>query len=167
MTADLTTDTATSADRHASAILTVEDSISTLARKLHLIVRNAATAVDPSLQPVSYRLLRTIQRCGTVQASVAADMLVVDRSVISRQVRQLEELGLVETRTDPDDGRARILALTDEGTRRMLSVNPTNRTIMHGLLSSWSAKELESFAAQVERLNEAADTATGNVAADE
>jgi DNA-binding MarR family transcriptional regulator len=149
-------------DRHASAILTVEDAISTLSRTLHLIVRNAATAVDPSLQPVGYRVLRTIQRCGTVQSSAAADMLVVDRSVISRQVRQLEALGLVESRTDPDDGRARILALTEEGTRRMRSVNPTNRTIMHGLLSSWSAEELESFAAQVERLNEAADIATGS-----
>ncbi|WP_411720382.1 MarR family winged helix-turn-helix transcriptional regulator [Mycetocola sp.] len=159
------TGVATSADRHASAILAVEDSISTLARTLHLIVRNAATAVDPSLQPVGYRLLRTIQRCGTVQASVAADTLVVDRSVISRQVRQLEELGLVETRTDPDDGRARILALTEKGHERMRSVNPTNRTIMHGLLSSWSEEELENFAAQVERLNEAADTATGNVLA--
>lgn len=156
-------DPVASDDRHATAILSVEDSISTLSRKLQLIVRNAASAVDPSLQPVSYRLLRTIQRCGTVQASVAADMLVVDRSVISRQVRQLEDLGLVETRTDPDDGRARILALTEEGNRRMRSVNPTNRTIMHGLLSSWSAEELESFAAQVERLNETADTATSTV----
>ena len=42
--------------------------------------------------------------------------------VISRQVRQLEDLGLVETRTDPADGRARILVLTEEGTRRMRSV---------------------------------------------
>jgi DNA-binding MarR family transcriptional regulator len=163
MSAESTADVSTSADRHASAILTVEDHMSTLSRKLQLIVRNAATAVDPSLQPVGYRLLRTIQRCGTVQASVAADMLVVDRSVVSRQIRQLEELGLVETRTDPDDGRARILALTDRGARRMLSVNPTNRTIMHGLLSSWSAEELEAFAAQVERLNEAADIATDTV----
>ena len=156
-------DAAASLDPHAAAILTVEDNVSTLTRKLNLIVRNAATAVDPSLQPVGYRLLRTIQRCGSVQASVAADMLVVDRSVISRQVRQLEELGLVETRTDPADGRARILVLTDEGARRMRSVNPTNRTIMHGLLTSWSVDELESFAAQVERLNQTADVATGTV----
>ena len=163
MSAETETGAAASADRHATAILTVEDHISTLTRKLNLIVRNAATAVDPSLQPVGYRLLRTIQRCGTVQASVAADMLVVDRSVISRQIRQLEELGLVETRTDPDDGRARILALTDEGNARMRSVNPTNRTIMHGLLTSWSVDELESFAAQVERLNQTADVATGTV----
>jgi DNA-binding MarR family transcriptional regulator len=162
MSAELTDVSAASGGRHATAILTVEDGISTLARKVHFIVRNAATAVDPTLQPVGYRLLRTVQRCGTVQASVAADLLAVDRSVISRQVRQLEELGLVETRTDPDDGRARILVLTDEGNRRMLSVNPTNRTIMHGLLSSWSAEELESFAAQVERLNEAADIASGS-----
>ncbi|SFN39795.1 MarR family winged helix-turn-helix transcriptional regulator [Mycetocola miduiensis] len=163
MTSQPTGSSPASDDRHASAILAVEDSISTLSRKLHLIVRNAATAVDPSLQPVSYRLLRTIQRCGSVQASVAADMLAIDRSVVSRQVRQLEELGLVETRTDPDDGRARILVLTEEGASRMRSVNPTNRTIMHGLLSSWPAEELESFAAQVERLNDAAEIATGPV----
>src|SRR5690606_23962912 len=139
-------------DRHADALLAVEDRMGALSRRLQVLVKNAATAIDPSLPPTGFRLLRMIERCGSVQSSVAADMLGVDRSMISRQVRQLEELGLVETRSDPVDGRARFLALTEEGTRRMLEVNPTSRTIMYPLLTSWSVDELESFATQLGRL---------------
>lgn len=161
MTSDLPADADATIDRHAEAILAVEDRMAALSRRLQVLVKNAATAIDPSLPPAGFRLLRIIERCGSVQSSVAADMLGVDRSMISRQVRQLEELGLVETRSDPVDGRVRFLTLTDEGTRRMLEVNPTSRTIMYPLLTRWSVDELESFSAQLVRLTESIDEDDG------
>ena len=150
-------------DRHSAALANVETSMGTMSRKIHFILKEAAAAIDPSLPPAGFRLLRLIERCGPVQSSVAAESLAVDRSVISRQIRQLEELGLVETRTDPSDGRARFLVLTEEGARRMRSVNPTNRTIMYPLLREWEVDELEAFAAQIDRLNEALESGVGSV----
>ena len=149
-------------DRHSAAIAEVETTMGTLSRKIHLVLKEAAVAIDPSLPPAGFRLLRLIERCGSIQSSVAADSLSVDRSVVSRQIRQLEELGLVETRTDPSDGRARFLVLTEEGVSRMRSVNPTNRTIMYPLLKEWEIDELESFAAQIARLNEALESGAGS-----
>jgi DNA-binding MarR family transcriptional regulator len=149
-------------DRHSAAIANVETSMGAMSRRIHFILKEAAAAIDPSLPPASFRLLRLIERCGSIQASVAADSLAVDRSVISRQIRQLEELGLVETRTDPSDGRARFLVLTEEGTRRMRSVNPTSRTIMYPLLKEWEVDELEAFAAQIDRLNDALESGVGS-----
>lgn len=149
------TDATDESDRHSAAIVGVEVSMGALSRKLQLILKNAAAAIDPTLPPAGFQLLRLIQRCGSVQASVAAERLVVDRSVVSRHIRQLEELGLVETRTDPSDGRARFLVLTEEGTRRLRSVNPSGRSVMYPLLTDWEVDELESFAAQLERLTEA------------
>jgi DNA-binding MarR family transcriptional regulator len=80
---------------------------------------------------------------------------------VSRQIRQLEDLGLVETRTDKSDGRARFLVLTDEGARRMSTVNPTQRTIMYPLLAEWEVDELETFAAQIDRLNASLESGLG------
>ncbi|PWC04718.1 MarR family winged helix-turn-helix transcriptional regulator [Mycetocola zhujimingii] len=156
MTSD-PTDVAPDSDRHSTAIVGVEVNMGALSRKLQLVLKNAAAAIDPTLPLAGFQLLRLIQRCGSVQASVAAERLVVDRSVVSRHIRQLEELGLVETRTDPSDGRARFLVLTEEGTRRLRSVNPSGRSVMYPLLTDWEVDELESFAAQLERLTEAID----------
>ncbi|MDZ4235585.1 MAG: MarR family transcriptional regulator, partial [Dietzia sp.] len=44
-----------------------------------------------------------------------ADRLHTDISVVSRQVRHLETLGLVAKVPDPDDGRASVVTLTSEG----------------------------------------------------
>ncbi|AWB85368.1 MarR family winged helix-turn-helix transcriptional regulator [Mycetocola zhujimingii] len=143
--------------RHSAAIGAVEVSMGALSRRLQLVLKNAATAIDPSLPPAGFQLLRLIEHCGSVQAGVAAERLVVDRSVVSRHIRQLEELGLVETRTDPSDGRARFLVLTEEGVRRMRAVNPSGKSITHALLTEWEVDELEGFAAQLERLTAAID----------
>lgn len=160
MTAD-PTGVAPEPDRHSAAIVGVEVSMGALSRRFQLALKNAATAIDPSLPPAGFQLLRLIERCGSVQAGVAAERLVVDRSVVSRHIRQLEDLGLVESRTDPSDGRARFLVLTDEGARRMRAVNPSGRTITHSLLEDWGDDELERFAAQLVRLTEALDRRSG------
>ncbi|MFU8947703.1 MarR family winged helix-turn-helix transcriptional regulator [Mycetocola zhadangensis] len=157
-----TTEPTPEPDRHSAAIVNVETSMGALSRKIHFILKEAAAAIDPSLPPASFRLLRLIERCGSIQASAAADSLAVDRSVISRQIRQLEELGLVDTRTDPSDGRARFLVLTEEGVRRMRTVNPSRRSVMYPLLQEWNVDELESFAAQIDRLNESLENGVGD-----
>ncbi|MCP2032515.1 DNA-binding MarR family transcriptional regulator [Okibacterium sp. HSC-33S16] len=156
-----TTEPAPGSDRHSAAIVSVETSMGALSRKIHFVLKEAAAAIDPSLPPASFRLLRLIERCGSIQSSAAAEQLAVDRSVVSRQIRQLEDLGLVETRTDKSDGRARFLVLTDEGARRMNTINPTQRSIMQPLLQEWELSELETFAAQIDRLNASLERGLG------
>jgi hypothetical protein len=62
-------------DRHSAAIANVETSMGAMSRRIHFILKEAAAAIDPSLPPASFRLLRLIERCGSIQASVAADSL--------------------------------------------------------------------------------------------
>ncbi|WP_324749798.1 MarR family transcriptional regulator [Sphingomonas sp. LY54] len=47
--------------------------------------------------------------------NVVAEAIGVDRAAMVRSVDQLESLGLVERRTDPDDRRGRKLHLTEQG----------------------------------------------------
>ncbi|PTL72876.1 MarR family transcriptional regulator [Rathayibacter caricis DSM 15933] len=137
------------------ALAEVEEQITALAVQVRSAVRDAAAAIDPSLPPFGLRLLRMLERCGPVHASVAAERLGVDRSAISRQVRQLAELDMVEMTVDPDDGRARFLALTALGRERTAHLGGEQRQRMHRALRTWPEEDLLAFAGYLERLTTA------------
>lgn len=140
------------APESTAAMLAVEEWISVLAGQIRTSIRDAAAAIDPALPPFGLRLLRLLERCGPTHAGAAAELLFVDRSAISRQARQLAELGMVEARPDPEDGRARFLALTAAGAERMRAVLPAQRMLLHRNLSSWPEADLRAFAGYIERL---------------
>ena len=137
----------------ADAVLIVEEQMSILAGQIRASVRDAALAVDPALQPFGLKLLRLIMRCGPTHASTAAESLCVDRSVISRQAKQLEELGLITIQTDPADGRARFLELTPTGAERVRVAVSSNHVVLHDRMTAWSAADLVMFAEFIARLN--------------
>lgn len=74
--------------------------------------RESAARIAPELQVGGYKLLTFIDRAGTASAHELAERFEMDKSVISRQVRMLEELGLIESRADERDGRLRVLTAT-------------------------------------------------------
>jgi DNA-binding MarR family transcriptional regulator len=134
-----------------SPIHDVEEQMSILAGKIRTSIRNAAAAVDPSLQPFGLKMLRILERHGPVHAGAAAEMLSVDRTAISRQSRQLEELGLVTTRSDPEDRRARFIELTDLGRERLQNAGPTGFNSLHRVLGEWSDDDIRRFAGYLAR----------------
>ncbi|WP_165063166.1 MarR family winged helix-turn-helix transcriptional regulator [Marisediminicola senii] len=131
----------------------VEEQLGQLARQVRASFKQAATAIDPALSPFGLKLMRLLARSGPTQASIAAEQLDVDRSVISRQARQLEELGLVETAVDPHDGRARFLSVTPVAVTRLEAVGATGTTLLHAALADWSVADLRQFAGYLERLS--------------
>ena len=142
----------------AEAVLLVEEEMSILAGQIRLSVRNAALAVDPALQPFGLKLLRLIMRCGPKHSSAAAEALFVDRSVISRQAKQLEELGLITNHVDPADGRARLLEITPLGAERLSEALASNPIALHDRMGSWPAKDLLVFREYIVRLNGSPDS---------
>jgi DNA-binding MarR family transcriptional regulator len=74
--------------------------------------KESAARVHPELQVAGYKLLTFIARAGTANAHELAERFEMDKSVISRQVRMLEELELLESRPDERDGRLRVLSAT-------------------------------------------------------
>jgi DNA-binding MarR family transcriptional regulator len=140
-TAELTT---------ADAVRKVEEQMHALAGFVRTSVRDAALSVDPALRPFGLKLLRTLARNGPTHASALADILLVDRSVISREARQLEQLGLIELQVDPHDGRARYLALTPKATR---SSAVTEKFPIFTRLNTWPTEDIHLFATLLERLN--------------
>jgi DNA-binding MarR family transcriptional regulator len=137
----------------ADAIHEVEEQMSLLAGHVRAGMRDAALAVDPALRPFGLKVLRILARSGPTHASALADLLFVDRSVISREARQLEELGLIEFQPDPEDGRARYLALTPEATRRLTEARGTEKLQIFRSMDTWPTEDLHLFATLLARLN--------------
>ncbi|MBC7723490.1 MAG: MarR family transcriptional regulator [Burkholderiaceae bacterium] len=146
--------TVTDETDHASAVLEVEQQLGTVVRQLYATARRSAAQVDPTLPPFGLKLLRLLERSGPTHASAAAELLNVDRSFVSRQVKQLEELGLIEVRVDSRDGRARLIAVTPLAIERMSLADDTSDSPTHRALGTWGGEDLRQLAALLARLTD-------------
>lgn len=99
-------------------------------------------------------LLKTLHHQGPLRLSALASLLEVDASTVSRQVRHLEERGIVERTDDPDDGRAFRIALSQEGRVRLESGAQRRRDFVARLLDSWPAEDRERLRVLLNRLND-------------
>lgn len=133
----------------------LEQEVSVMVRRIRRVIGVRAREVHESLQPASYLILSYVVESGPVRASSIVEVFDIDKGAISRQVAHLVELGLIDCTPDPDDGRARLLSVTDEGARRMKDVGEHRRKIIDERLSGWSEKELTTFVGDLARYNAA------------
>jgi DNA-binding MarR family transcriptional regulator len=140
-------------DLHLRAVADVEEQMADLGTRIRESMRDSAAAVDPALTPFGLKVVRLVARHGPVHAGRVADLLFVERSAVSRQVRQLEELGLIEVTPDPEDGRARFLAVTPHAVERIEAVGLTGRTVLRSALVSWSTEDLQQLSEYILRLS--------------
>src|ERR1700710_2456295 len=83
-------------DTVAAATDKVEQQLGILIRRARENLKRAASSVHPELSPFGYQLLAQVHKLGSVGAGALAGALDVDRSVLSRALRQLEKWELVE-----------------------------------------------------------------------
>ena len=127
----------------SDADLVLADEVSgQLIRLLRLMERKQAQhqAEHPdAVERATYLLLVHLVKDGPRRAGALAEAVHSDPSTISRQVAHLVRLGLVERTADPEDGRATLLAATEEGKR----VFEENRRVriqrIAEMLDHWSA----------------------------
>ena len=128
------------------AIADVEDELNMLFSRIRTVWKESAQQVHPDLQPAGYKLLSAITRLGTTNAHVLAETFEMDKSVVSRQLRMLEDLGLVETRIDERDGRVRVLVATPRAFELVQGVRDRNQQRLRDVLVGRPEAELRSFA---------------------
>src|SRR4051794_12164233 len=76
-----------------------------------LRTRHPEDQVDPSTFPLAKQLM-----ChDAMRLSDLASAVELDASTVSRQVKQLEDKGIVERTPDPADGRASLIGITSHG----------------------------------------------------
>jgi DNA-binding MarR family transcriptional regulator len=129
-----------------AAIAAVEDQFSVVFNRARAVWAESAKQIHPDLQPAGFKLLSTIARSGETNAHVVAELLDMDKSAVSRQVRQLEESGLVESRVDERDARARVLVATPIARERLAAIRSRNQERLRASLQGRTVEELTVLA---------------------
>ncbi|MEU5212511.1 MarR family transcriptional regulator [Streptomyces sp. NPDC020742] len=131
-----------------------------LERELAVFLRRArassgelAREVHPDLEPSAYGLLLRLADAGTQRATDLAGFFGVGKATMSRQLHALEKLGLVAREPDPDDGRAVLVRITDEGNARFTRVRNGRRAQYARRLAAWDPAEVAELARLLHRLN--------------
>jgi DNA-binding MarR family transcriptional regulator len=122
-------------------LATADEVGSQLIRLIRLMERGRAQyqAEHPdAVERATYHLLVHLVKDGPSRAGALAEAVHSDPSTISRQIGHLVKLGYVERTADPGDGRATLLAATEEG-RRVFEQNrrARNESIAQ-MLADWS-----------------------------
>jgi DNA-binding MarR family transcriptional regulator len=136
------------------AIAEVEEQFTRLFNQVSTAMRDRAVRIHPDLQPGGYKLLTTIVRNGPIHAGALASMLYTDKSVISRQLRFLEDIGFVERQPDPADRRASFIAATPEAIEKVNEVRAADQANLYRGLRRWGEDDVRRLASLLERLNE-------------
>jgi DNA-binding MarR family transcriptional regulator len=97
-------------------------------------------------------LLKALRHGGPMRLSELAQALEVDASTVSRQVRHLEDRGLLERTTDPDDGRASQVALSPQGRGRLEQGARKRREYLAALMTDWPPEDREDLRRLLTRL---------------
>jgi DNA-binding MarR family transcriptional regulator len=136
----------------------VEHELAVLFRRARAMSKDFAREVHPDLEPDAYGLLLRLFELGQMRATDLSTYFGVGKPTISRQVRLLEDLGLVRREPDPSDGRASVLALTPDGRRRIAAAKVARQEIFHRLLSTWEPADVAELGRLLARFNGAVHT---------
>lgn len=109
---------------------------------------------ETRLQPGAGKLLAELSYRGESRVSDLAGRRFVDTSVVSRQAAQLEKLGLIGRRPAPDDRRAALLSITEEGERVLDQWRKHQADSLAEALADWDAESVAAATGYLARMNE-------------
>jgi DNA-binding MarR family transcriptional regulator len=87
-----------------------------------------------------------------VRATDIADCTALDLSTISRHLRGLEDAGLLTRSPDPDDRRASLLSVTDEGRAFVADAVRARTAMLAAATADWPDGDAATLSALMTRL---------------
>ncbi|TQF73292.1 MarR family transcriptional regulator [Rhodococcus spelaei] len=120
--------------------------------------RERAHRIHPKLDPACYPLLMLLTRQDeAVPMAVLLTQLVVEKSTLTRQIDALTRLGLARRTPDPEDARARLVSLTEEGRSLLSEQRAEAVAAWRRELSQWDADDLRTLTSLLHRLGSSVD----------
>ncbi|MFC5906684.1 MarR family winged helix-turn-helix transcriptional regulator [Streptacidiphilus monticola] len=138
----------------SEAIDEIEYQLGVLFRRGRALANELAESVSPGLEPSGYGLLVRLDEAGPCRPSELAAYFRIGKATAGRQLACLEQLGLVARRPDPEDGRAHLLELTDDGRAKVAAARAERRATLHERLSTWPDPDLGALARLLSRFND-------------
>lgn len=131
---------------------TLSCKLKTLSRQMTACAGHLLEPFDVS--PIQASILYEIA-AGETSPSRIAMSTGVDASALSRQIRLLEERGLIERHVDDDNRTRALLALTAAGRRLAREIDPHAEQVDEILASALSRDELKALDRTLEKLSAA------------
>ncbi|WP_347177834.1 MarR family winged helix-turn-helix transcriptional regulator [Microbacterium dauci] len=128
-----------------AAVRALEDEFSSLIAIFRRAMAENAERVSPGMLPGAYKVFTTIARQDGITLSQLAESLMADKGQMSRTVRELEELGLVERTADPSDKRSSLLSVTADGRARLTEARAPRERALAGALESWRIEDISTL----------------------
>jgi DNA-binding MarR family transcriptional regulator len=97
------------------------------------------------LSIAEWRVMAVVGRFGAITASVVAERTEMDKVKVSRAAAALLGAGLLAQAPDPQDGRARLLRLTDKGRKVHGAIVARARTLADDLEAGMDTAELAAL----------------------
>ncbi|WP_026554779.1 MarR family winged helix-turn-helix transcriptional regulator [Arthrobacter sp. 35W] len=126
-------------------------SIFDLNRAIRVVVANADSTADLGIAVEG--VLRLVGEKSECRATDIACSLGIGASALSRHVADLAELGMIERRPDPADGRAQLLALSQAGQDYLAATGRRRAATLERMLAGWSEAEAAAATAIIAKLS--------------
>lgn len=129
------------------------EQLNALISAAHALNVRAAAKFDSSLPPAAFHIVRWLYSYGPTNAATLAESTAMDRSSVSRLVKQLQSLGYVNREVSPNDGRGIVLSLTEFGQAKTIEALKEKESVYYERLSDWKDAELHVFIEMLRHFN--------------
>jgi len=135
-------------DDYPSAMLT------RLAQAIQLELSSAYTRAH-GLSVAEWRMLARLNAVGAIQLADFCREIGMDKAYVSRLVRSLQPLGLIQVQRDPGHGRRLIVQITPQGRSLARRILPKARAAQEELMQVLAPSERVVFYGAVKKLQAA------------
>lgn len=112
-----------------------------------------AEELHPELRAQGLMVLQTIIRREPISATELAQLLNLDKAIVSRQVSQLRDLGFVEATPSEADRRVFLLTSTKAAVRAIEDMRASSATAYHERFKEWEMADLSQLRSLLQRFN--------------
>ena len=126
---------------------------------LFTLIGSMDRAARQSADASTLSLLQAVASRDAIRPSEIADLQHVHPSLVTRQVRDLEDDGYVRVTADPADGRSCLVTLTPAGADEMARLRQVGVDRFATFVANWEPEEVRTLTALLEKL-QSSKTAT-------
>lgn len=116
-------------------------------------LKQQAPRLHPGLDAAAYPIMFALAD-GPLRVSEIAGRVHSDVSTVSRQTATMMQAGVVSRESDPSDGRAVRLSLTDVGTDLLARLKSVRAELFSAALADWTADDVRACHHHLARLSD-------------
>lgn len=112
-----------------------------------------AEEIDSELSGVGLIVLQFVIRKGPVTATGISQMLDMDKSIVSRQLTKLRDLGFIDTAEAPEDRRVQLITGSAKAVKIIDEIQSRWANSYRERFEGWTGEELEALRSGLHRFN--------------